>query len=645
MRTPQRQRRIGHAVVLFVALFLVVGARLAHVAIIRGPEFRKLAARQHRQVVSFPPERGEIRDRNGEALATSVESAEIFIRRPAALPLREPLIPVFASILNAPARNVAQKVMSRDSFVFLTRDATREQVAQIKSLGLPGVGVDSTRRRIYPHGSLAGRIVGFSGIDQQGLGGIEQSYDRYLRGERVSVAVHVDGRGRHRDNGMLVPEATRGAHVELTIDADLQRFAEQELEAAVAAQDAVGGIILMMDPRSGEILTMATAPQFDPASGRSSSKEQWANMGVELSYEPGSTFKGILAAAAIEADVVRPEDRIFCQNGRYQVGRRTIHDHDPYGWLSFSDVIKYSSNIGSAKVGESMGSERFFAAIRGFGFGSRTGIELPGEATGLVRPLSRWGRIHLVTTSFGQGIAVSPLQLVRAYGAIANGGSLMRPHIVRRIIAPDGAVLVEHRPEVVGQPISATTATIVTEMLRGVVDGGTATKARVAGISVAGKTGTAQKVDATTGRYHPRDRISSFIGFFPTEAPRFVMLVLLDTPRRGSSYGGVVAAPVFQRIADYAVDKAGLRIAPPSVVEPLPRALQARLASWAPSDTSRGMPSFLGLSLREALVQAARAGWDVEVDGSGYVAVQDPPAGADSIQGRKLRLTLSAKNG
>jgi len=645
MNSSHRQRRICKTLALFLILFSVVGARIAHIAIVRGPEFRKLAARQHRKVLSLPPTRGEIRDRNGEVLAASVESAEVFIRRPANLPLREPLIPIFANILGAPPRSIAQKVMSNDAFVFLTRDAKPEQAAQIKALGLPGVGVDSTRRRIYPRGDLAGRIVGFSGIDQQGLSGIEQSHNHYLRGERATLAVAVDGRGRRRESGQVVPAATLGSHIELTIDADLQRFAEQELESAVNAQDAAGGVVLLMDPRSGEILAMATSPRFDPTNGRNATNDQWANMAIELSYEPGSTFKGILAAAAIEADVVRVDEKIFCHNGRYSVGRRTIHDHDPYGWLTFSDVIKYSSNIGSAKVGETLGSERFYRAIRDFGFGSRTGIELPGEALGLVRAPNRWGRIHLVTTSFGQGIAVSPLQLVRAYGAIANGGSLVRPHIVRRVIAPDGTVVVENKTEIVGRPISATTAAIVTEMLRGVVDGGTATKAKLNGISVAGKTGTAQKVDGTTGRYHPRDRISSFIGFFPADAPRFVMLVLIDTPRRGTSYGGLVAAPVFQRVADYAVDKAGLRVAPPPIVDPLPPALHAQLASWAPSDTTRGMPSFLGLSLREALVQAARAGWDVEVEGSGYVAAQDPPAGADAIQGRQLKLTLGGKHG
>lgn len=642
-KSTQMRRRITNALGVFILLFAIVCARLGYLALVRGPEFRDLAGRQHHQRVSLPPERGEIRDRNGDPLALTADSADIFVR-PRALVVREPLVPVFASILHVSPRVLSEKIFSGEQFVFLARGAKPEQAAAISALGLQGVGVDSTRRRLYPRATLAGQVVGFAGIDQQGLSGIEQSLNHYLKGKRGSLSIGIDGHGRPMDSGRSLPPSTLGAHVELTIDSGLQQTAEAELETAVLAQGAAGGVAIVMDPRSGEILAMANVPRFDPTRGSHGTKEQWANPAVELGYEPGSTFKGILAAAAIEAGTVRSDERIFCGNGRYAVGKRTIHDHNPYGWLSFSDVIKHSSNIGAAKVGETLGSERFHAAIRSFGFGSRSGIELPGEATGLVRPPHKWGRIHLVTTSFGQGISVSPLQLLRAYGAIANGGALMRPLIVRRIVAADGTVLVENRPEIVAHPVSERTAAIVTDMLRGVVDDGTATKAKLAGISVAGKTGTAQKVDGKTGRYHPRDRISSFVGFFPAEAPRFAMLILIDTPRV-ATYGGLVAAPVFQRIAAYAVEKAGLHL--PYRITPGENEKQvgAQLVSWAPSDITRGMPSFLGLSMREALVQAARAGWDVDVDGSGYVIAQDPAAGTGSIQGRKLRLTFRGDGG
>jgi len=645
MKSPQMRQRIANALAIFVLFFGVVCGRLGYLTIFRGEEFRELAGRQQHQRISVPPERGEIRDREGEPLAVTMESADIFIR-PRALLAREPLIPVFASILQAPPRSIAAKVLSADSFVFLARGAKPEQAAAISALGLRGVGVDSTRRRVYPRGLLAGQVVGFAGIDQQGLSGVEQSLNRYLKGEPGSLKVGVDGRGRPMGSARSAMPLTLGAHVELSIDVDLQQVVESELEAAVTAQGAVGGVAIVIDPRTGEILAMANVPRFDPSQGRQAAKEDWNNPAVELGYEPGSTFKAILAAAAIEAGVVHPEDRIFCGNGHYEVGRRTIHDHHPYGWLTFSDVIKHSSNVGCAKVGEALGADRFYATIRAFGFGERSGIDLPGEAPGLVRPVSKWGRIHLVTTSFGQGISVSPLQLVRAFGALANGGALMRPLLVRRVVAADGTVLKENAPEVVGRPISERTALIVTEMLRGVVDDGTATKAKLDGISVVGKTGTAQKVDPRTGRYHPRDRISSFVGFLPAEAPRFAMLVLIDTPRL-ATYGGVVAAPVFQKIAAYAVDRAGLRIVNPPLVEKAEAdsTMHTQLVSWAPSDTTQGMPSFMGLSMREALVQAARAGWEVDVEGSGYVISQSPPPGINAIQGRKLKLKFGSHAG
>jgi cell division protein FtsI (penicillin-binding protein 3) len=344
----------------------------------------------------------------------------------------------------------------------------------------------------------------------------------------------------------------------------------------------------------------------------------------------------------LEAGVIRPDDRIFCENGHYAIGRRVVHDHEPYGWLTFADVIKHSSNIGAGKVGERLGAERFGRAVNAFGFGEPTQIDLPGEVAGLVRPVQKWGRINVVTTSFGQGISVTPLQLLRAYGAIANGGKLMRPYVVRRVIAPDGTVLRENKPEVVRQPVSRRTATRVTQLLEGVVEGGTGTQARIDGISVAGKTGTAQKVEH--GRYSARDRMSSFVGFVPADAPRFVILVVIDSPK-GATYGGIVAAPVFRQIAEYGLDRLGLRFASPSMPAVDPGSGSLRLVNWSAADGARGMPSFIGLSMRQALVEAAHAGWDVQVQGSGYVVAQDPPPGAQRAASKKLELIFGSAAG
>jgi cell division protein FtsI (penicillin-binding protein 3) len=633
-----RLRMASTAGVFFMLLLVALG-RAFQLCVIDGTSFKEMARRQQRQRVALPPERGPIVDRHGDVLAVTMESANVYVR-PSTLQDGPEVVPLLAKTLEISPKLVAEKITAAAPFVWLLRGASPEQADQIATLGLQGVGSESSRRRFYPRGRLASQTLGFSGVDLQGLEGVELAYDQYLRGTPESLNVERDAHGqRILTDGTWQPSPRQGAKIELTIDARLQQVAETEIEAAVKLRQALAGVAVVMDPSTGEILALANYPGFDPNNLKTATPEQWRNRVITDTYEPGSTFKGVLAAAAIEAGVVRPEDRIFCENGSYGVGRRVVHDHEPFGWLTFADVIKHSSNIGAAKVGERLGSERLAAAVRAFGFGEPTHIDLAGEAAGLVR--HKWSRINLVTTSFGQGIAVTPLQLLRAYAALANGGTLMQPYVVHRVVAPDGAVVHENRPQAVGRPISPRTAAIVTDLLRGVVDGGTGTQAQIEGLAVAGKTGTAQKVDPKTGRYSARQRMSSFIGFVPADAPRFVILVVIDSPRT-ATYGGLVAAPVFRRIAEYAVDRLGLRAT--SVPVPLQEAGSPRpqLASWTAADGRRGMPSFIGLSMREAVVQAARAGWEVHVQGSGFVIAQDPLPGAETAQGKKLALQFGS---
>jgi len=640
--------RIASVAGVFFMLFLVALGRAFQLSMLEGDSLKDLARRQHRQRVSTPPDRGPITDRYGQVLAATSEAADIYWRSRQGRTDTD-LMAEVARTLDLPPAEVARKAKATTPFVWLRREATLEQAAAIEALGVRGLGSEASRRRSYPRGPLAAQVIGFSGTDSVGLEGVERQYDRLLRGAIDAVSVRRDAIGRKMLLDVTAPDTSRaGARVELTIDASLQQVAETELEAAVKARRAAAGVAVVMDPATGEILALASMPRFDPNHLERATPDGWRNRAMVDSYEPGSTFKGVLAAAALEAGVVKPSEKIFCENGSYPVGNRVVHDHDPYGWLTFSDVIKFSSNIGSARVGERLGAARFEAAIRAFGFGQVTGIDLPGEVGGIMRPRDKWARINLVTTSFGQGIAVTPLQLVRAYAAIANGGKLMRPYVVRRVVAPDGSVLVENTPEVAGQPISPKTAAIVTEMLRGVVDSGTGTQAKIEGIQVAGKTGTAQKVDGKTGRYHARARMSSFVGFVPADAPRFAILVVIDSPQT-AVYGGVVAAPVFRGIAEYAVDRLGLRMAAaPTTVPPLGAGVGdagAQLISWDPGIGSHGMPSFVGLSMRDALVRAARAGWAVEASGSGYVVAQDPPAGASAGPGKRLRLQFGTDAG
>ena len=641
MRAGNLRLRMASTAGIFFMLFLVALGRAFQLCVFEGASFRDLADRQHRQRVALPAERGSIVDRHGDVLALTVESAAIYVR-PTILQADSKLISVLARTLDLAPSQVAEKVRAPEPFVWLLRHATPEQADAIAALGLRGVGSEPSRRRFYPRGTLAGQTLGFSGIDLQGLEGLELTYDRYLRGPAQSLSVERDARGRSiLTEGASERLPRQGARLELTIDATLQQVTESELEAAVSARRAAAGIAVAMDPWTGEILALANVPSFDPNTVATAAPDQWRNRVIADSYEPGSTFKGILAAAAIEAGVVHPGDRIFCENGSYAVGRRVVHDHEPYGWLSFAEVIKHSSNIGAGKVGERLGSERLAATMRAFGFGQPTGIDLSGEVPGLVRPVPKWGRINLVTTSFGQGVAVTPLQLLRAYAAIANGGKLMRPYVVRRVVAADGSVVLENKPQVVGEPVSPQTAATVTELLRGVVEGGTGTQAHIDGVPVAGKTGTAQKVDTKTGRYSARQRMSSFVGFVPADAPRFVILVVIDSPQT-ATYGGVVAAPVFRRVAEYAVDRLGLRAASMPAAPPEDGGLQAQLVNWTTGGTKRGMPSFIGLSMREAVVQAARAGWELQLQGSGFVVAQDPPPGAETAIGRRLTLRFGS---
>lgn len=643
MKTGALRMRIASTAGAFFILFIVALGRAFQLCVIEGHSLNALASRQHRQRVALPQERGPIVDRHGELLAMTVESAAVFARPRTMKPDRDPAS-LLAKALDLSPQVIGDRLSGTDPFVWLLRAATPEQAGAVTALNLRGVGSESTRHRFYPRGPLAAHVLGFSGIDLQGLEGVELSYDRVLRGTAESLSIERDARGRRMlTDGSWLPLPRRGAQLELTIDATLQQVAEVELEAAVTARHAAAGVAVVMDPRTGEILALANAPSFDPNNVSAASADRWRNRVVADTYEPGSTLKGIVAAAALEAGVVRPEDRIFCENGSFAVGRRVVHDHEPYGWLTFADVIKHSSNIGAGKVGERLGAARLGGALEAFGFGKPTAIDLSGEVAGLVRPYQKWARINLITTSFGQGISVTPLQLLRAYAAIANGGKLMRPYIVRRVVASDGSVVRENTPEVVGHPISAHTAAIVTELLRGVVDGGTGTQAHIDGVPVAGKTGTAQKVEPKTGRYSAGQRMSSFIGFLPADAPRFVILVVIDSPH-GATYGGIVAAPVFRRIAEYAVDRLGLRIASAPAAQDTPD-VKAELVSWTASDGKNGMPSFMGLSMRQALQQAARAGWDVHVRGSGYVVAQDPPPGAETAQGTRLELRFGSAAG
>jgi cell division protein FtsI (penicillin-binding protein 3) len=648
--------RLGLVAGGFVVAFVLLAARAIDLTVFRGLEFARQAARQHRQKVTLTGQRGQILDRNGELLASSLSVPSLYVR-PGQLPKDPAVVRNLARAVDLGEAEVQARLDRGQPFVWLRRHANPRQRARLEALALPGTGAIPEPRRFYPHGPLAANLLGFVNIDSVGQEGLERAFDERIRGERLEVVEERDARGRAFtvEGARRLPRA--GSTVELTLDAGIQAVAERELAAGVAAAGAGGGVAIVMDPDTGSILAMASVPTFDPNADVTSRSAAWRkrtrNLAVSSVYEPGSTMKAVFAAAALEERVTTPDRQYFCENGTFHFANRLIRDAHPHGLLTFAEVIQYSSNICTSKVAIQLGAPRWYHYLRSFGFGERAGIDVPAESSGILRPVESWALIDLATHSFGQGVAVTPLQMVTAMGVIANGGTLMKPHVVRRVVASNGKLLYAREPETVRRVVSEGTARTTAELLRRVVEekGGTGSRAKVDDFHTAGKTGTSQKA-REGARGYSQKRIGSFVGFVPVEAPRIVALVLIDEPTT-ASYGGVVAAPVFRAIATEA-----LRILdvvpsgePPSFPAPRrePSPVGTEMAKRPPArspteDLAAGADAtanYLGLSLREALTQAHAAGWDVAVDGWGYVTAQRPLPGAARGTGRRLALTLS----
>jgi cell division protein FtsI (penicillin-binding protein 3) len=526
---------------------------------VHGQRLAGLARQQQHRTVELAPVRGPIVDRMGETLALTID-AESLYAHPDELRSEGYKMERLAAALGMSTADVRRKAEAKAPFVWLKRLAEPREVEAVEALATRGVGTLPERRRVYPRGSLAVHVLGFSGIDAQGLEGVERFYDDMIRPPAHVVEVGCDAHGRNLVTNPVDPgEFPIGARVELTLDAALQAVVERELALGVSAARAAAGTAVVLDTATGAVLAVANVPSFDPNNVAAARPAARRNRAVTDVYEPGSTFKAILAAAALDVGVAKDTDQVFCEEGRYRVGRRTVRDHHPHGWLSLAEVVQYSSNIGTTKFAQSVGNERFHAYVRAFGFGEKTGIDLPGEVPGMLRPVAGWTPIDLATASFGQGLAVTPLQIARAFAAIANGGEILRPFIVSRVVAADGRVLFEQKRTVVRRVVRRETAQRVTAMLRRVVEaeGGTGHLARLPGVAVAGKTGTSQKVDSETGRYSPTARVASFVGFVPADAPRVVVAVVVDEPR-SSPYGGVVAAPVFREISGAIMGRMGV---------------------------------------------------------------------------------------
>jgi cell division protein FtsI (penicillin-binding protein 3) len=631
--------RLPVASAAIAAVLIVVALRLCQLALLDGQRLANLARRQHSETEQVTPLRGAILDRFGDALALSIRADSVFVR-PSELP-GDGTEAAVARVLRISHGQWVRKISGSSPFAWLKRQANPVELDRLRALNIPGVGTIPELRRFYPHGRMAAAVIGFAGVDSQGLEGIELAYDGYLRGPTAEMAFERDARGRKFLISGLEGERTRqGANVVLTLDSSLQFAAESELDRRVAETRAKGGLVLMLDPRRGEILALAQNPSFDPNARIGVDRDVLRNRAVADAYEPGSTMKVLLVSAALDHRVVNATDRFFCENGRYRYAGHTIHDHHGYGVLSLPEILQVSSNVGATKIGERLGVKSYYQALRAFGIGSVTGVDLAGEQAGILRPQSAWKPIDLATASFGQGLAVTPLQLAVAYAAIANGGILMRPYIVKRIVDDNGEVVLENQPTVVRRVVSEATARQMTHILEGVVaPKGTAPLASVPGLKIAGKTGTAQKVDFARGGYS-RGRIASFVGYFPADDPQLVVLVVLDEPQT-TIWGGTAAAPVFRSIALAAAERLSISVEPPADDD----RETAQPSSPSPAAVANAPASFLGLSLREAIERARALGVAVDVVGSGYVVRQDPPPNTPLGANQPIRLQLDAMGG
>lgn len=646
-----RIRLIG---VVFALGFVLVAMRAFDLQVMQEEQWGERAERQHQKVIPLTPQRGTIFDSNGQELAVSVDVDSIYVE-PRKLEDRADAAKQLAKALDLNPRTVSAKLKGNSNFVWLKRQVAPAQSEQVKKLKLSGVGSIKEPRRFYPNSNVAAHLLGFTGLDPKGLEGLELEYDKMILGRGGYLVMERDALGRGLGAGTpQVQGATRGHDLYLTIDKNLQYLAERELAAGIRESDAKAGTVVILEPSTGKVLAMASAPEYNPNAFFRYKPHQWRNRAICDSFEPGSTFKVFLMAAALNEAVITTTQKIDCENGTFRVGGKEIHDHKKYQKLTPAEIIKYSSNIGSAKIGKLLERKNFHRYIEDFGFGQQTGVDLPGEAIGLVRPPNRWFEVDLAAVSFGQGISVTPIQLAAATAAIANGGYLMEPYVVERVVDSQGQVTRQNQPRQVRKVVAQDVAHVVSRMMEMTTeDGGTATNARVQGYRVAGKTGTAQKVDPVTGGYSADKRVASFVGFLPAEAPRLVILVAIDEPKKGV-YGGLIAAPVFSQIATQAMQY--LKVAPNGEMpagETLPSLEQLFVEAMKPertqpqnvvvTDNTGGpqMPDFTGLSYRQVLELMEDRNLNVSCRGRGRVVEQSPGPGVPIPYGAPIWVRMA----
>ncbi len=645
---------VGTGIVL-MSLALVVKA--ATVQLKGDASFPEWALRQNEIRITIPATRGGIIDRNGTELALSVPADSIWAN-PAMIEKPRATAKQLAKILKGDEKELFQKLSSGKSFVWLARQVDHASADKVKALDIRGIDFIEERKRTYPHGTLAGPVLGFTGIDANGLAGLEYSFDSILRGKERVVMGERDAKGRFFQIGEKdINMSADGDSVYVTLDSRIQEIAERELKNGIEKTKAKGGTAIVMDPWTGDVLAMANYPEFDPNHYRDYAPDRWRNDAIGSVWEPGSTMKSFLLAGALEEGAVSPSTLINCEGGRFPFMDRVFRDDHPHTVIPASDVLKFSSNIGAIKIAQRLGKKTHLDYMHRFGFGSRSEIDLPGEEKGILEPTDRMRDVQWATVAFGQGVSVTPLQITRAMAAIANGGRLPRPRLMKSVRNAAGLAVVESQPPQLERVISEKTARTLTEILETVVESdGTGAQASVQGYSIAGKTGTAQKHEDGK-RGYSRARIGSFVGFVPSRDPKLVIFVSIDEPQ-GIVYGGLTAGPVFSAVAEQTLSI--LAVTP--TVGSLPQLLSKtsavvpaafhgtagslpvrRMAVREPVPQDDGidrLPDFTGMTMRRVLAWGRERGVEFDFRGTGVVTDQKPVWGTPVENAGKVVVDL-----
>lgn len=645
------------------SLWALLIFRAGYLQFLPQAKLNSLQARQFQTVVTLPARRGNVYDHDGKELAMSAPSYSLYAD-PKIIKEKKQAAEKLAKIISANQREIFSKIKDGTKrFVWIDRLIDADNAEKIRALKIKGLGLVEDWKRVYPNDSLLGSTLGFLGKEGQALEGLELYHDKVLRGEKKKVITRRDARGRPLvQDGLLFTENPQGKELKLTIDSDLQYFVEAEMSRVIREHDAAGGWVVVLDAKTSAIRALASLPTVDPNKPQDASSFVRRNRSITDTFEPGSTLKTFVIANAIDNKVVSPTSKIFCENGHFRIGKRVIREAEKdhaQGIISVTEILKYSSNIGTSKIALRMGDEKLKQGLQLFGFGEKSGVDLPGEAKGITVKLP-WSDHLLANVSFGQGITTTPLQMANAFAALANGGILNKPYIVESVTDVETGEVLTTQPQQIRRVVSAETAAKMRLMLTEVTaDKGTGIAARVPGFIVGGKTGTAQKIKPVGKGYMKGGYIGSFSGFIPANDPQYVIFVGIDHPKKNGYYGTVVAAPLFSKIASFAVRKSGInpevitdqKLATVEKVEAVVAKdefvvedklvnIKEELKKDSSAELPTTVPYLKTLSMREVLTIAGEQKIQVKFVGKGKVEATYPDSGQSLDEDRTMTVIL-----